>query len=100
MAQYFSVAVILLARSASRFKGDEPGFNEYNGLIAGLAGYGEPLEWHEQPMKGIVAPGFGTGSCNVDKVESCLEEPGCFPTSSWDVSVDTDPVICKGISPP
>jgi len=89
MAHYFSVAVILLARSVPNIKGDEPGLNEYDGLVAGIPGSWYGAEGHEKPLKGIVVPGFGTGSCRLDQVESFLEE-GCFLTHTWDVASGTD----------
>ncbi len=91
VAHHFSVAVILLARSISRIKGDEPGLNEYDGIVAGISGEQHGAAWQGKPMKGIVVPEFGTGSCRLDKLRSFLKGGGCFLTHAWDVASDTDP---------
>ena len=90
MAHYFSKAVILLARSASSFKWDDSEFNEYDGLIAGLAKPIDAAGPPAKPVRGIVVPQFGTGHCNPKQVEPLPEAGTCFLTHSWDLAADTD----------
>jgi hypothetical protein len=90
MAHYFSKSIILLARSASSIKGDDPQFNEYDGLVVGSAGPTEAAGPHAKPVQGIVVPEFGTGHCNPEQVEPLPEAGTCFLTHSWDLAADTD----------